>query len=747
MNDVKEQHMAGNDSPITKMEEDRYSFRILAEKLAHSIISMDRNISTVIGIEGKWGAGKTSLLNLLLEEMVPLIPPKTHVLKISPWLSSSGKCTVESLLTPVAAILDEEDAKELCWLHRKYRQLRKKTSPLANDMLRYAQQASGQIAPLAEFAGNWIPGAGFVASGLKTVSSTNLSARRKTTAELRDEIENKMAHLKVNFIVALDDLDRLEPAQAVEVLRLIRSVADFSGFHYVMCYDPIVLGHAIEHGLGVTDGRAYLQKIIPLSFSIPLPESFDLRREFLAGAVELYTYVNGAPPDFALYKDLKSVTEHFGAALTTPREVRLVLNSLTFRYESIREHVWFPDLCLLQLLRVTLPDLYLWVERYLTEYAVFASRIGSALGQKKNALTSELQKLLSGLPPVSTLSVPELAKWLPGIKEAKEGNITLFELYPEQHQTEHDTNRRLRSGFYWRFYFAFTAPGDVRSPDFFNRLFMLAGDPDRQCELSELLLGELEEAGLSSLTWFEHIISRLTMEMLSRATPAQCLGLLRFIFINGTKISRYYRQRGGLMRLESVGLTDLADRLFQLTLKADTREGIDCLSRALQDQQAFSWAMTYLRHLLWQNGLVGTRPIPPNERILGDDDLRHLCQQAAAWLKNPDNQEAILANEELNDLVYAWQEISTTESVAAWLTSVTNKDDVFLKVLLLLRYDGIRTNIGRYQGLKLSTLGEFFGGEEYIRKRLDNIEAKGQLTELTSKVRKAIELDSPDIPR
>ncbi|KZF71316.1 P-loop NTPase fold protein, partial [Salmonella enterica] len=112
MNDVKEQHMAGNDSPVTKMEEDRYGFRILAEKLAHSIISMDRNISAVIGIEWKWGAGKTRLLNLLLEEMVPLIPPKTHVLKISPWLSSSGKCTVESLITPVAAILDEEDAKE-----------------------------------------------------------------------------------------------------------------------------------------------------------------------------------------------------------------------------------------------------------------------------------------------------------------------------------------------------------------------------------------------------------------------------------------------------------------------------------------------------------------------------------------------------------------------------------------------------------------------------------------------------------
>jgi len=87
----KEQHRAGNDSPITQMDEDRYGFQILAEKLAHSIISMDRNISTVIGIEGKWGSGKTSLLNLLLEKMIPLAPEKTHILKIAPWLSPSGK--------------------------------------------------------------------------------------------------------------------------------------------------------------------------------------------------------------------------------------------------------------------------------------------------------------------------------------------------------------------------------------------------------------------------------------------------------------------------------------------------------------------------------------------------------------------------------------------------------------------------------------------------------------------------------
>ena len=49
------------------------------------------------------------------------------------------------------------------------------------------------------------------------------------------------------------------------------------------------------------------------------------------------------------------------------------------------------------------------------------------------------------------------------------------------------------------------------------------------------------------------------------------------------------------------------------------------------------------RHLLWQNGLVGTRPIPQDERILSDDDLKHLRQPVTAWLANPDNQKNLLA--------------------------------------------------------------------------------------------------------
>lgn len=44
--------------------------------------------------------------------------------------------------------------------------------------------------------------------------------------------------------------------------------------------------------------------------------------------------------------------------------------------------------------------------------------------------------------------------------------MVLFSGQSELQKIENDTDRRLRSGFYWRFYFALAAARDVHSPDF-----------------------------------------------------------------------------------------------------------------------------------------------------------------------------------------------------------------------------------------------------------------------------------------
>lgn len=112
-----------------------------------------------------------------------------------------------------------------------------------------------------------------------------------------------------------------------------------------------------------------------------------------------------------------------------------------------------PELCLLSLLSVTESGLSPWVEHYLTRYAFFPPAQGLFL-RENEALTSELQKLLSSLPPASPLSVFNLAEWLSGIAWLREDDMVLFSGQSE--------------------------------------LFELAGNPDRQRELSETLFDQLE---------------------------------------------------------------------------------------------------------------------------------------------------------------------------------------------------------------------------------------------------------------
>lgn len=72
------------DRAVSIREEDHYGFTHIATQLALSIQGIGREGSAVIGIEGAWGTGKTSLLNLLSMELDKQKEARTFVLRIFP---------------------------------------------------------------------------------------------------------------------------------------------------------------------------------------------------------------------------------------------------------------------------------------------------------------------------------------------------------------------------------------------------------------------------------------------------------------------------------------------------------------------------------------------------------------------------------------------------------------------------------------------------------------------------------------
>lgn len=91
-------------SAITRPDQDRYGFVHVAHHLRLAIERLGRKGSAVIGIEGPWGSGKSSLLTLMETELRSKPEPRTFILKISPWLNGDSVSPVSSLLLPVAGI-------------------------------------------------------------------------------------------------------------------------------------------------------------------------------------------------------------------------------------------------------------------------------------------------------------------------------------------------------------------------------------------------------------------------------------------------------------------------------------------------------------------------------------------------------------------------------------------------------------------------------------------------------------------
>ncbi|MEH4929648.1 KAP family P-loop NTPase fold protein [Enterobacter cloacae] len=738
MNDIDAMRL---DQSITHPEQDRYGFRYVAAQLAQSVQAIGREGSAVIGIEGDWGSGKTSLLNLLRAALnEDNKEDNTFVLNISPWLDGSDTSLVASLLLPVASIIAAEEERLLPPKERESHEKKKVMTRTVRTIMDYTRATARHLAPLAQVA-TVIPGVPDASSALNALSETGwLKEKQKTAAEMRIEIAEKIVEMDLSFIILLDDLDRLEPAQAVEVIRLVKSVADFPRFRYILCYDKMVLAQAIRKGLDVEDGELYLQKIVQISFSLPRPESFDLRREFMTGVVGLYETISEKSPDEEFLSELNRVTDIYGAALKTPREVHLALNNLRFRYRGIRDYVYLPDLSFLQLIRTTNPGLYDWIEEYLTERAVVESGDGSVSEEEQKLMEQSLLECLSHFRSSEAKSITSLSRWVPGISGFQANVHKLFAQASDEEKAMMTVNRRLGSNAYWRYYFAFSSPQNVLPPVYFDELFRKSRDPEEHHAMSRELLARIDSNGVSSRTWFEHILSQLTWPMISGRTTAECSGLLAFFFNTGDEIHARYRQRNRWFSRYDLDVNRVADRLLKRMMDDDRMKAMETLLSLTKKGTALIWITNYIRDLLWQNGLVGNRAKPERERVLKDEELECIRHNFCKRLNEEELKSLFEQEGGLGGFVWAWQDLAGRESVISWVTQQSDSDKAFLLLLLSLRSHIISSTTGHYLALKIKDIAHLFGGEDMLLRKLERIDSEENFPNLVKDVRTAIEL-------
>lgn len=93
------------DKPITRREGDQLGFASVAEHLASSIVGLPAAEGFVFGIEGRWGSGKSTLINLTMEALKTHGGAAPEVITFSPWLVGDRDELLRSLFSELASLV------------------------------------------------------------------------------------------------------------------------------------------------------------------------------------------------------------------------------------------------------------------------------------------------------------------------------------------------------------------------------------------------------------------------------------------------------------------------------------------------------------------------------------------------------------------------------------------------------------------------------------------------------------------
>jgi len=255
------------DKPIDKKIDDLLKVENYSKALSNFITRSETPIT--IGLQGEWGTGKTSLMSLLLEDFNE---KNIACSWVNTWEYSMFKGAHETTPGVLRGML--EKLKTSC-LERGIWTLKEESNEKFKKAARFLGGLANQI--IASQTGINIKEAGDGATGSGATNSIAEIAQIKAliTEIINDLIQDpKNPVKKVVFFV--DDLDRIPPGDAVEVLEALKNIFDIPNCVFVLAidYDVVVKGLESKFGPKTDENerefRSFFDKIIQVPFSMPI---------------------------------------------------------------------------------------------------------------------------------------------------------------------------------------------------------------------------------------------------------------------------------------------------------------------------------------------------------------------------------------------------------------------------------------------------------------------------------------------
>lgn len=269
-----------NDTPFISTDENKKSIepfdtieiKNFAECIADFIMKCDTPMT--VGLQGDWGTGKTSLMNMIK----CYLSAKTNKVDVNTWHYSMFRQDEYLGIVIIKSLLDE--------LSRLFE---KKNSNVSQSLKKLGQALGTglhkaiNVAKTIQIGGATYNDVKEAIQGEDTsLQVENLSALLfQFKLEFQRLIKENIVDQNERIFFFIDDLDRIRPIKAIEVLETLKNFMDVEGCVFVLAvdYEIVQMGIAEKFGKDIqrTSGKSFFDKIIQLPFSMPV-SSYNIEK-------------------------------------------------------------------------------------------------------------------------------------------------------------------------------------------------------------------------------------------------------------------------------------------------------------------------------------------------------------------------------------------------------------------------------------------------------------------------------------
>ncbi len=306
------------DVPRQHQQNDLFGIQVYQDALTKFIQYTDTPIT--IALQGEWGSGKTSLMNQLRYNLCDADGAAYYPVWINTWQYSLMRTPSQAIIAILEGIIAQ--IGELSPNH-KWDESKKKIGGLFKKMAVVgAKVAVGTVGVDGEAVDDL-----FAQNGGE---STIVQLKKEIAKLVETSLEQNP--LKKGFTLYIDDLDRIDPPVAVEILELLKNIFDLKHCVFVLAidYDVVIKGLKPKFG-ELTDKnerefRSFFDKIIQLPFSMPVA-SYNVDTFLVEALSEIEFFSKEELADTVLAENLSEIARL--SVGCNPRSLKRLTNTLS----------------------------------------------------------------------------------------------------------------------------------------------------------------------------------------------------------------------------------------------------------------------------------------------------------------------------------------------------------------------------------------------------------------------------------